>query len=100
MCGINEGDCDNDDDCMAELKCGTDNCPIKIGLQWDSTDDCCYKPCTGGDNCCTSSKPCGVNEGDCDNDDDCMAGLKCGFNNCPIKLGLAWDSTDDCCYRG
>ena len=58
-------------------------------------------PCTwGGDNCCTSATPCGQDEGDCDSDADCRAGLICGTDNCPVKEGLEWDSTDDCCYQG
>ena len=42
LCDINEGDCDSDDDCIEGLKSGTNTCPIKTGLQWDSADDCCY----------------------------------------------------------
>ena len=59
----------------------------------------CLLVCTGGDECCTSSNLCDINEGDCDSDDDCMEGLKCGTHNCLIKTGLQWDSTDDCCYK-
>ena len=33
------------------------------------------------DACATET--CGVGEGDCDNDDECGPGLKCGVNNCP-----------------
>ena len=43
-CRENEGDCDSDEDCLQGLKCGVDNCKQKSGLEWDSTDDCCYKP--------------------------------------------------------
>ena len=32
-----KGDCDNDDECYGDLKCGTDNC---IGFN-DSGADCC-----------------------------------------------------------
>ena len=46
-CGEGEGDCDSDSDCKIGLKCGKDNCPTKSGHQWDSTDDCCYKPMPG-----------------------------------------------------
>ena len=31
---------------------------------------------------CTTSNLCGVGEGDCDSDEECTAGLKCGSNNC------------------
>ena len=42
-CTENEGDCDSDADCKEGLVCGTDNCPVKSGLQWDEADDCCKK---------------------------------------------------------
>merc|ERR1711915_196257 len=31
---------------------------------------------------CTKDKPCGNQEGDCDSDAECGAGLQCGFDNC------------------
>lgn len=34
------GDCDSDDDCLGDLKCGDSNCPYKTGF-WESSDDCC-----------------------------------------------------------
>jgi len=40
LCGENEGDCDNDDQCAGNLKCGKDNC---VGEGFDGTDDCCYE---------------------------------------------------------
>jgi len=38
---------------------------------------------------------CGEDEGDCDHDYHCKAGLKCGNNNCPS--GFPWHY--DCCYK-
>ena len=46
-CDIDQGDCDSDSDCKIGLKCGNDNCPKKSGHEWDSGDDCCYKPMPG-----------------------------------------------------
>ena len=46
--------------------------------------------------CCSSSKPCGSNEGDCDNDNDCSGNLKCGVNNC---VGLQFHPAADCCIE-
>ena len=46
--------------------------------------------------CCTSEKPCGLSEGDCDAHDtheDCAGDLLCGVDNC----GPAFDSRADCC---
>lgn len=52
------------------------------------------KGCTGGDDCCTSSNLCGVNEGDCDSHSDCQPGLFCDSNNC---VGDTFEPGDDCC---
>ena len=38
-----------------------------------------------------------MNEGDCDSDADCKAGLACGIDNCP-----AWSNFHpeaDCCFK-
>ena len=45
--------------------------------------------------CCSTENKCGEFEGDCDNDDHCKAGLKCGDNNCPRAFE---DRSFDCCY--
>merc|ERR1711872_439455 len=92
-CLEGEGDCDSDSDCQRGLLCGDNNCK---GNSFDSTDDCCFKPqfkCRGGDSCCRNGI-CGYGEGDCDSDDDCAHGLKCGSNNC---RGSGFDRSDDCC---
>ena len=48
--------------------------------------------------CCTETKTCGVGEGDCDTDGECLDGLKCGSNNC--KTIFKWGSgSTDCCYQ-
>lgn len=46
---------------------------------------------------CTIEKPCAENEGDCDNNNECQSGLKCGQDNCPVSLGYDWSI--DCCYK-
>ena len=63
--------------------------------------------CQGGDTCCTPDNKCGEDEGDCDSDNDCQEGLKCGVDNCSNKGNAnpkpfpnnEWDATDDCCYK-
>ena len=45
--------------------------------------------------CCTRSNPCGVAEGHCDNDDDCLGHLLCGTDNCPSPF----PSYSSCCYE-
>ena len=50
--------------------------------------------------CCTSSKPCGIGEGDCDSDSGCNGDLICGSDNCQ-SLYSGWSSsTFDCCIEG
>jgi hypothetical protein len=44
--------------------------------------------------CCSRSKPCGLNEGDCDSDYDCLKNLRCGSHNCPNHF----HELADCCY--
>merc|ERR1711971_345151 len=61
----------------------------------------CHDSFTGCDGtgfywgCCTSSNPCGVSEGHCFNDDDCLGHLLCGTDNCLSPF----PSTAGCCYE-
>ena len=41
--------------------------------------------------------PCSELEGDCDFNDQCREGLRCGSNNCPASLGF--HNHTDCCYE-
>lgn len=43
-CDVGEGDCDWDPDCIDGLLCGKSNCPSTRSEDWDSADDCCYRP--------------------------------------------------------
>ena len=47
-------------------------------------------------NCCSSDKPCKLNQGDCDHDGECEGDLICGMNNCGPNF--SWDSAD-CCMK-
>ena len=48
--------------------------------------------------CCNFlPEKCGENEGDCDSDAHCKAGLACGTNNCPA--GGNFPPEADCCYK-
>ena len=35
-------------------------------------------------NCCSENEPCGIGEGGCSSDKQCMSNLQCGDNNCGI----------------
>jgi len=49
--------------------------------------------------CCTSSEPCGLFEGDCDNDDECKGNFECGKHNClDMNPGSSFSPGADCCY--
>ena len=46
--------------------------------------------------CCSSSKPCGLSQGDCDSNNECSGNLVCGKNNCQPPF----PSDADCCEAG
>merc|ERR1719483_711710 len=95
-CAINQGDCDRSYQCQGNLVCGKDNC----GKGFPRSADCCEpgtgKTCDGHPydrSCCTRKAPCGINQGDCDRDNQCSGNLVCGKNNCPVRF----PSGADCC---
>ena len=55
---------------------------------------------TNGDisSCCTDTKSCGLGQGDCDSDDECLGNLRCGTNNCESDFGFGGPRSD-CCYQ-
>ena len=61
----------------------------------DFHTDCCYAAIVGDEDFCTTDEPCGVDEGDCDSDNECKSHLFCGSNNCLDSLGIL--SSIDCC---
>ena len=50
--------------------------------------------CASEGDFCTSTNPCGSEQGDCDSHDECQTGLTCGLDNC----GNTFDPDMDCCY--
>ena len=48
---------------------------------------------------CSSSSPCSLGEGNCDNDNQCRKGLVCGTDNCRDYSQHAHGDAD-CCIRG
>ena len=66
--------------------------------------------CIGGNDCCRSYNRCGIGEGDCDGDEECMEHLHCGEKgNCNLflshlsdvhdysVLAKSFSRTDRCC---
>ena len=45
--------------------------------------------------CCTSTTPCVLHDGDCDDDSQCVGDLVCGRNNC----GVGFPKGADCCMK-
>ena len=81
------GDCDSNDQCKENLRCGSNNCLDSFGF--NAHTDCCYT------DFCTTDEPCEVDKGDCDSNDECKNHLFCGSRNCPSSLGFL--SSADCC---
>ena len=80
-------------------KCPNNQGSIKWNWAYIGTDDPVVSndinvKCTNEDDFCTSTNPCGSEQGDCDIHDECKTGLTCGLNNC----GIAEDPEMDCCY--
>ena len=92
-CSQLEGDCDFNDQCQEGFRCGSNNSPVSFGF--DAHTDCCYTATLGDEDFCTIDKPCEVDEGDCDSNDECKSHLFCGSNNCPDSLEVV--SSVDCC---
>ena len=51
--------------------------------------------------CCSEEQPCGENQGDCDDHDECSSGLYCVKNSCGPRF---YKGADCCkpiaCYKG
>ena len=77
--GLCEGDCDNDSDCAAGLKCyqrgGLTSVPGCSGTGISNYDYCVIPELRSWG--WSPSETLGLCEGDCDNDSDCAPGLKC-----------------------
>lgn len=95
QCSEGQGDCDSDADCEAGLDCFL-NVGVDFGLPADA-DVCaaCPPPSrAGGTSFCSAECPCDEGGGDCDNDNECAAGLTC-FSNVGVDFDMDPD-TDVC----
>ena len=97
LCGLHQGNCQNDDHCTYDLICGMNNC----GNDFPVGTNCCRKPfpCNGThertESCCSNTNLCTVNQGNCEADGDCIGNLRCGKNNC----GSNFPKGTNCCYK-
>eukprot|EP01049_Picozoa_sp_SAG25_P001220 SAG25_NODE_49_length_18832_cov_5.265841_2_plen_2407_part_00 len=94
-CGACTGDCDNDIDCLDDLKCFQRNGKTRVhgclggGKADVPDDDYCYSPTAlhnHGWNGCKPSDKCGKCAGDCDKDADCKSGLRCFQRNTHTRV--------------
>ena len=104
-CRDGEGDCDGDNECGPGLSCVRD-----VGAQygWQRTVDVCQAlggggggDCHGGNrpggwSYCSAACPCSAGNGDCDNDRECQAGLRCVDN---VGGNYGWSGNVDVCER-
>ena len=81
-CGLNEGPCNSDSQCLFDLICEPNSCiePFPCSSNHSRTDTCC-----------SSLNKCDVNEGKCTYNSDCLGNLRCGTNNC------GWSNETNCC---
>ena len=72
------------------------NCPESLGL--DPDVDCCYNATVGDEHFCSAHNPCGLNEGDCDSNNECENNLICDtISSCPTHLEFEDDM--NCCFN-
>ncbi|REK06146.1 MAG: hypothetical protein DWQ36_14725 [Acidobacteria bacterium] len=97
-CGIGEGDCDGDGECLPGLTCATD---VGANYGFPASYDVCETQGGGGCNLsngdvdfCRDCGPCGIGQGDCDGDAECQAGLICAID---VGANYGFPSTYDFC---
>ncbi|REJ85133.1 MAG: hypothetical protein DWQ30_03460 [Acidobacteria bacterium] len=97
-CGIGEGDCDGDGECLPGLTCATD---VGANYGFPASYDVCETQGGGGCNLsngdvdfCRDCGPCGIGQGDCDGDAECQAGLICAID---VGANYGFPATYDFC---
>lgn len=94
QCGIGEGDCDSSSHCAPGLKC-LFNVGDDYGYAPDvDVCDCPLDSDNGGGSFCSATCPCESGQGDCDDDSECEAGLRC-YGDAGHVFGL--EEEDDVC---
>ena len=109
-CRLCEGDCRSDMDCVGNLVCQQKQGPGTVdgcsGFDPSNSDFCVepraqtYDALPLGKPGCSVNNPCGLCEGDCDNDDECAGQLVCKQKNGPGSvdgcLGFDQSKADFC----
>ena len=101
-CDMNEGDCDSKSECTGDLVCWN-NVGKQINKSWNKRADVClpkdWRKCRGknyrgSSKYCSKKCPCYHSDGDCDNNDECVAGTTCIHNKGNLYGFSKW--TDVC----
>lgn len=95
-CDLGGGDCDDDSDCLPGTICVDD---VGSDYGFGATVDVCEREkgtstLPGAWTFCSDDSPCGVGQGDCDNNDECVAGLSCSDD---LGTLFGWSSAVDVC---
>ncbi|MCG8420012.1 MAG: carboxypeptidase regulatory-like domain-containing protein [Proteobacteria bacterium] len=78
QCEPGQGDCDSDSDCAPGARCAADvGADFGFAVDLDVCVDQCDPRLAGTWDYCSSVCPCSDGQGDCDSDDDCVAGAIC-----------------------
>jgi len=102
-CSSGQGDCDSDSECHSGLTCAKDvGAKYGVGSTVDVCEDTgttgppasCHSGLLFGWTYCSASCPCTTGQGDCDNDDECAAGLVCTHD---VGASYGTTSTVDIC---
>ena len=80
------------------IVCTGDQACNPIHGQCNTTIGQCVSPCINwhSPDCCSLAFKCGIGEGGCHYDHDCLPGLSCGTDNCHIFNSI-FPSNADCC---
>jgi len=96
-CGLGGGTCSRNSNCKGRLICGNNNCKA-FNKNAKSTANCCTRRTTRKAGGCSKKTPCGLGQGDCNNNKSCQKGLVCGKNNCRDFNPKA-KKRADCCIK-
>jgi hypothetical protein len=97
-CASGHGDCDSDDECLPELRCGRN-----LGEEFfdDPEIDVCLSPyddrMNGTADHCSVDFLCDWGHGDCDSHSECLPELRCGFD-LGLEFGFDDAEIDVCLY--
>jgi hypothetical protein len=91
QCGVGEGDCDSNAQCLTGLVCNMD---VGANYGFSAATDVCGGPVPGAANFCSASNRCAAGQGDCDSNAECQTGLACTAD---VGASYGFSATTDVC---